>query len=126
MKRTDYVGEILKKQGIKHQIEPRFQEIDFGLCSGKTWQQIQKEFPKVAKLYLTDVENLKYPKGEYIQDTKERIIAAWQEVMKINFKKIAIVGHSGGNALLLAYLKNQDTSTIETQKLGNILTIKLG
>lgn len=125
LKRTDYVGKLLKKQGITHQVISDFQEIDFGDCSGKTWAEIQQKFPDVVNSYITDVKSLQYPNGEKILDAQTRVIKAWKKLLNTTFTKAAIVGHSGINALLIAYLNQVDINNVETQSLGDIIELRV-
>lgn len=125
LKRTDYIGELLSLEGINHLKFPEFAEIDFGLCSGKTWDEIEAEFPEVAQMYKGSAIDIKYPEGETMQQAIQRVIKGWNKLIKLDFQKVVIVGHSGVNGILFAYLKDQDISSVKTQPTGDILTLKI-
>ncbi len=75
------------------------QEIDYGLWTGKTWHEIQKQWSELADRKSRDWLGVAPPQGEAWAHFLERVRAAWQ-VIQIGPTPAAIVAHQGVNAAL--------------------------
>jgi broad specificity phosphatase PhoE len=124
-RRTDYVGEKLLSLGIPHEVDPRFQEAHFGAWEGKSWVEVESTYPAEVKIYKSDISRLTFPEGEAIADLNKRLWEAWQEILKQEFRRIAIVGHSTANTCLMARLQNKRFEQIPLQVIGSLHEIEV-
>lgn len=119
LKRTDAVGHLLKGSPVKHEVHKGFREAEFGEWEGKSWIEVQKLFPELVKLYETDPIRLQFPSGESMKAVLERVTQAWLEVIKRSENKLAVVGHSTTNTLLLSQLKGKGFRELGLQVIGS-------
>ncbi|QQR82824.1 histidine phosphatase family protein [Candidatus Campbellbacteria bacterium] len=98
LKRALETAEILKKHiDAPIIIDDRLIERDFGLLTGKNWNEIEKEFSETAH---NDDRAQKYDYtrfgGESAEDVKRRLLAFLDFIKKeYGSKKILIVAHGG-------------------------------
>lgn len=112
LRRTDTVGRLAREHGVVHMIDPRLQEVDFGIWQGKTWKEIGRLTPIEAELFDTKPDSLIFPSGESVEAVKRRIAEAWRDLLIIGKRQVAIIGHSFTNACLLAHILGKSVSDI--------------
>lgn len=119
LKRTDYVGELVKKAGMPWSVDPRFREADFGEWEGKAWEEVQKNYPTEVKCYRENFMNHKFPGGEAVSAIVKRLHEAWKEWLLQDFKKIAIISHSTSNGCLMQDLTGKGIMELGLQTIGS-------
>jgi len=119
-KRADYVGSLLTAAGIPHEIETRFREVHFGDWEGKSWAEVESQFPAEAHRYHHQFDEMQFPNGEAIRDVKARVLEAWEELIRQPFESIAIVGHSTTNTCLMSHLQNKKFRDLGLQIIGSM------
>lgn len=99
---------------------PEFREIHFGVWEGKSYKDINKLYPEMLKIWLTDPKNLKIPEGETFP---EMLARAWQGLTKIllNHKNetVIIVAHGGTIGALLCSILDMDLKNLWRIRQGN-------
>jgi broad specificity phosphatase PhoE len=88
--------------GLTPKLMPGLRECDFGAWEGLTWEQIAVRFPSDAEAYLNDWLTIVPPGGERLEAMRERVLAAWGEIVRADWTRGILVGHGGSNRLLLA------------------------
>lgn len=84
---------------------PEIREMDFGQCEGLTFNQVEKRYPEVARLWLARSPVLSYPGGESLEHFAQRV-----STLKAKFQKhratdtIVLAAHLGSLRLLLCSL----------------------
>jgi len=86
---------------------PQLQEIDQGEWTGKTWTEIEANWPDLASQKQSDWFGLPAPGGETWTDFLARIQAAWT-IIRQGPSPAAIVGHQGVNAALMHLIAGKD------------------
>ena len=85
---------------------PALQEINFGDWEGKKAEQIN---PQLLKQFYTDPVNFSAPNGEHFHDFQQRIIEAWQALLKTHKgKRILLITHAGVIRVILANILSID------------------
>lgn len=78
--------EIVKKhfgiEDTKVNIDPDFQETDFGLASGLTVAQIKEKFPGVYSAWTNDQSKTQFPEGESYNDVQARAWGALEKALE--------------------------------------------
>lgn len=106
------------KNNIKCHIEGQFQEINFGDWDGKTAEQINQIDPNLLTNYWQQPELNTPPNGESIQQFKNRVSAAWQQLlMTKDHEHLLLVTHGGVIKAIIA-----DVLSIPVDKLLAIET----
>jgi len=99
-------------------ILPELREIGFGEWTGKTWSEIEAQWPALAAAKLKDWQGVTSPDGETWKTFAERIRRAWDRIRR-GPSPAAIVAHSGVNAML-AHLATGCPVTQFQQQYGEI------
>ncbi len=86
---------------------PDLREIDYGAWTGKTWSDIQAQWPEIARQKSADWLHVPPPGGERWPDFQARIDRAWQFIRR-GPSPPAIVAHQAVNAALYHLICNGD------------------
>lgn len=90
-KTAEIVGE---PHGIAPIVEEGFNNISLGFWEGRVKAEIEKEYPREWKTWITVPENLILPGAERVDDVKERAFSALLRILeKHEGETIAIVTH---------------------------------
>jgi len=79
LKRTLETFEILGLEGIE---ERRIREINFGIFTGKTYNEILELYPEESKLWVDDSYNYKMLEGESLSEVYTRLVEFLEEISK--------------------------------------------
>ncbi|NUU96220.1 hypothetical protein XO10_08115 [Marinitoga sp. 1135] len=99
---------IAEQKGIKIRVYEELREINFGNFEGKTFQEIEKEFPDECKQWLDNYKTFKFPEGESFEDFNERISYFLKSIEKGANKTYLIVTHLGVIRVILTKIYNWD------------------
>ncbi len=81
-----------------------FTEINMGLWENAPIESIKKNFPKSFENRGENIVSFIPPQGESFQQLSDRVLFAFNRIMKNDFKTIIIVAHAGVNRVLLSYI----------------------
>ena len=98
MKRTNETLKILFGD-VPYEIEPRFQEVDFGIFEMHSYDEL-KETPDYQAWLTGDNEANIPPNGESGVQMRERVLQAFSEIQE----NTCIITHGGVIAFIMAYL----------------------
>lgn len=96
---------------IKISEKKNLRELNFGIFEGKSFNDINLEYPDEAEMFVKNWQNYKIPKGESINEFIKRVSSEIEKIKhKHNGKNILIVTHSGVIQAALSYYfsKNLD------------------
>lgn len=101
------VRQTAKVLGFENPIcDNRLKECNFGLFKGKTYEQLEKEYPVELKAWFCDAKNGRPPQGESSFDQFERVSHFLDEISKTATDTL-IICHYGTIAMGMAWtLKN--------------------
>jgi ribonuclease H / adenosylcobalamin/alpha-ribazole phosphatase len=125
LKRSDLVGHLLKGSPIRHEVHSGFREAEFGEWEGKSWDEVQREYPDLVQIYKKDPIKLQFPNGEAMQGVHDRVMAAWNQILSRPEKILAIIGHSTTNTILLSTIKGKGFRELTLQVIGSFHEIHL-
>jgi len=98
------VGEIL---GITPKAEIRLREVNAGVFEGRTWPEVETNYPDLAVFYRANASNMDYrfPEGETWLEVQERAHAAFQDIAASeNGQVVALFSHGGTLRRLISRL----------------------
>lgn len=117
LKRAEETAEIVgKRLAVPVEVIPGLEEMDFGVCEGKSWLQAKAEYAKEIEEWEENKRYHKIPGGESYQDVLERFFSAWSLIKKklkeqpafsLREKDILLVTHGALIMLLLAMRDGQ-------------------
>ncbi len=77
-------------------------ELHIGDWEGRTWEQLQQEYPELWQARLNDIVNVAPPGGESMLQMAERIRPAVKEIINAHVGgEIVLVAHGGVNRVIL-------------------------
>lgn len=93
---------IANKSDSEIIIEPGFKEMNLGAWDGLTYNEINKISPDLAREWMDNPANFKFPQGESLFELRERVITALTPLIS-EFKggSILIVSHGGPIRVIL-------------------------
>ena len=117
LKRAEETAEIVgKRLVVPVEVIPGLEEMDFGVCEGKSWLQAKAEYAKEIEEWEGNKRYHKIPGGESYQDVLERFFSAWSLIKKklkeqpafsLQEKDLLLVTHGALLMLLLAMRDGQ-------------------
>jgi broad specificity phosphatase PhoE/predicted kinase len=106
-RRTVQTAQLIKDMQSDCTIVPlnEFNEIHAGSCEGMTYDDIQRQMPKVYSARKADKYNYVYPGGEGYVTMKERIQIGIKKAFYLNRRpdNIMIIGHRAVNRMILSH-----------------------
>lgn len=100
-----FASELCKQQASRLQINPGFQELNFGTWEGKTAEEITKADPDALLNFYTDPDANPPPKSETISVFRERIRSCWNKTVQEHpDKHLLIITHAGVIRMLFSIL----------------------
>lgn len=87
--RTVETFQHLDLQGTE---EPRIRENNFGIFTGKTFEEISAIYPEETKAWVEDTINYEIPQGESLQIVYHRVVKFLEEISKSK-ENILLVTH---------------------------------
>jgi broad specificity phosphatase PhoE len=99
--------------GLPIERDERWQEIDFGLAEGRTFDELEMIAPATAAAILAGATDIDWPDGEASVSLAARVAAAWDELVAVGRSAI-VVTHAGPilHALALANERPADVSDL--------------
>lgn len=88
----DLAKALAEKHGVKLITTPALREIDMGDFRGRTFEELQSEFPGEVDKWMNDTENFHYPGGESTAEFRRRIREFLQGLSET---EATIITHSG-------------------------------
>ena len=89
LRRTVESKEILGLEAIE---EERIREIDFGIFTGKTFDQISEQYPMDSKKWVEDPIHFRIENGESVIDVYKRMEKYINEIVDLN-KSVLLICH---------------------------------
>lgn len=94
---------IAKVRGIAVEPYRELRELDFGLWTGLSWDEIEAKFPGAIRERMANLESYKPPMGESIGDLVQRSWKIIRQVVSDSCgKTVAVVSHGGVNRAVIA------------------------
>ncbi|MDR2367703.1 MAG: histidine phosphatase family protein [Deltaproteobacteria bacterium] len=105
LRRAVYGGSALARElGLTLRVEPKFKEINFGLCEGLTYEEMKVKYADVAgRLVRPDGGDFQFPGGEGAEGFRARIREALTALKKSHPEGcVALYCHAGVCRAILA------------------------
>ena len=103
---------IVSQTLIPIEVRSALREISLGDWEGLSRREVAARFPEDYAARGDDLENYRVAGGESFADCRQRVLAAWEEIVRGNGQNIVIVGHAGVNRLLLCALLARPTASL--------------
>ena len=94
--------QIALLQNIAPLYREDLRELHIGDWEGRTWEQLQQEYPELWQARLNDIVNVAPPGGESMLQMAERIRPVLKEIINAHVGgEIVLVAHGGVNRVIL-------------------------
>lgn len=94
---------IAQPHNLKIEIEPDLNNIKLGIWEGRPKAEIEKRFPRLWQLWITEPERLQLPDAETLQDVQTRAFSVLERIAHENSgQTLAVVTHRAVLKPLLA------------------------
>ena len=98
-------------------------EIDYGDWTGKTWAELERDWPELTARKTADWLGVPAPNGETWPCFLARVAQAWKMMQGRSFP-LAIVAHQAVNAALLNLVNGSDVLEFK-QEYGQVISVSL-
>jgi len=93
---------LLAPHGLEPISRPDLRELHIGKWQGKTWRELQEDYPQEWQARLDDIVHYQVPGGESLQQMADRVRQAMAEIVAAHpGEDVLVVGHGGVNRVLL-------------------------
>lgn len=88
--------------GVEPRVERNLREMCVGTWEGKTWTELQEQYPEEWQARLADIVNYRVPGGENLVDVHGRVIPIVREIVERHQgEEVLVVAHGGTNRIIL-------------------------
>ncbi|RQW78072.1 MAG: histidine phosphatase family protein, partial [Geobacter sp.] len=96
---AEILGNSLELEPVK---DRNLRELDIGIWEGKTWMELQSEYPDEWQARLADIVTYRVPLGENLLDLQGRIMPVINEIVERHQgEEVLVVAHGGANRVIL-------------------------
>ncbi len=101
---AEFAHEVAARHKLPIQTDDRFKEIFFGPWEGKTAEELLEQDKECLQHFWSDPVNNMPEGAETIRQFEQRVLAAWDEVLKQHTgKHMLLVGHGGMMRVILSH-----------------------
>lgn len=83
-------------------VDDRFGELDFGELEGKTYEDVERDHPRLFRHWMESPTEVRFPGGESWADLQARVDAGVADLLASSGETIAVVTHGGVVRAVLA------------------------
>jgi len=111
---------IARAAGLVPRIEPQLRERCYGVFEGKTWPEIESEFPQDYAAHLSGAPAVKAEGGESMLEFRERAVGALTRIAESAADgKVVVVAHGGVLGMLYRHIANIPLAAPRTYAMPN-------
>ncbi len=100
----DTATPIATALGAPVELDERLREVDFGLTEGRTFEELERAWPAIARSLIAGARAIDWPEGEQASTFRERIELVVRDLEKHANSDLVLVTHGGPLRALAALL----------------------
>lgn len=87
---------------LEVQVDAQLRELNIGDWEGKTWSELQAQYPQEWQARLDDIVNYQVPQGESLSDLAARVRPVIARIVAAHCgEEVVVVAHGGVNRVIL-------------------------
>ncbi len=99
---SEFAQELSEQQGLPLALDARLMELGFGSWEGKTADELKSNDPGILMRFWSDPTRYRPDGAETLRDFRDRIDAAWRDILaRHRGGHVLVVGHAGMIRMLL-------------------------
>ena len=107
------------------EIDPRWSEADVGMAEGRTFAELERMAPDLARALADGDAKIDWPGGETAASLAERVESAWDELRHADLDAV-VVSHGGPLRIAMALALRVPASTLGPVEPGAIVRLPAG
>jgi alpha-ribazole phosphatase len=116
---ADFARRLAVRESLPLQLEPRLQEMHFGVWEGRTSAALMVEHAEALSAFWRDPDGHPPPGGESLGQFTARVLAAWSEtVLGGTAQPVLVVTHGGVIRVLLGQLLGYSTARMQRSEIA--------
>lgn len=93
---------IAASHDLEVTVDVQLRELNIGAWEGKTWNELQAEFPQEWQARLANIVNYQVPQGESLADLAARVYPVIAGIVTAHLgEEVVVVAHGGVNRVIL-------------------------
>ncbi|ADJ28597.1 alpha-ribazole phosphatase [Nitrosococcus watsonii] len=110
---AEFAYELSQRHGRPLQLDERLQEISFGAWEGSTAAEVREREPEAFRRFYEDPVRHTPPGAESFLDFRDRVIAAWEELLnRHGGEHVLVVAHAGTMRMLIRQVLEMPLETV--------------
>ncbi|KFI22417.1 alpha-ribazole phosphatase [Nitrosococcus oceani] len=110
---AEFAHELSQRYGRPLQLDERLKEISFGAWEGSTAAEVREREPEAFRRFYEDPVRHTPPGAEPFLDFRDRVIAAWEELLnRHGGEHVLVVAHAGTMRMMIRYVLGMPLETV--------------
>ncbi len=115
-----FAGEVAARHGRSLRLDARLKEIGFGAWEGRTAEELMAEEPDILMRFWSDPLNNTPPQAETLTAFRDRVIAAWDDLLEqYAGQHLLVVGHAGVIRMIVRHVLDMPLDRMFRIQVGN-------
>lgn len=117
---SDFAEELSLRHKRPLHIDERLMEIGFGDWEGRTASELMEQQPDILMKFWSDPMNNTPPGAETLIEFRDRVIAAWNDILLTHVNKhVLLVGHAGMMRMIIRHVLDMPLDKMFRIQVGN-------
>ena len=96
-----FADTLAQRLDLQLQVDSRLQEMHFGAWEGQTAEQLLASEPEAVQRFWADPATHSPPQGEPLSAFRQRVLAAWRELVAEPGQRVLLISHGGPLRVIL-------------------------
>ena len=116
-----FAQELAQRHALPLALDERLKEIGFGAWEGRTADELQRDDPGAFARFFDDPIAHRPAGAEALPEFRDRIIAAWDDVLQHHAgKHILLIGHAGVIRMIIRHVLDMPLARMFRIHVGNV------
>jgi alpha-ribazole phosphatase len=100
-----FAEELAAQSALPLGFDARLVELGFGAWEGRTAEELRRNDPEILVRFWADPTNNRPPGAERLEDFRDRVVAAWEDILSAyTGKHVLVVAHAGVIRMIMRHV----------------------